>query len=65
MPTIHCPKCEPDNPCDGGHIYVIELGHGIEEKYHYRHGHGAFKRPDGSQYEGEWIDDEYDEYHMS
>lgn len=37
MPTIHCPECEPEKPCDGGHIYVIELGHGIEEKYPYKH----------------------------
>ena len=37
MPTDHCSECEPDKPCDGGHVYVIELGHGIEEKYSYKH----------------------------
>ena len=37
MPTVHCRECEPGNPCDGGHIYVIELGHGIEERYPYKH----------------------------
>ena len=37
MPTEHCPKCEPGEPCDGGHVYVIELGHGIEEKHRYKH----------------------------
>ena len=37
MPTIHCPECEPEKSCGGGHLYVIELGHGIEDKYPYKH----------------------------
>lgn len=36
MPTKHCPNCEPDSPCGGGHVYVIELGHGIQEKFRYK-----------------------------
>jgi hypothetical protein len=36
MPTEHCPVCEPDSPCGGGHVYVIELGHGIQEKSRYK-----------------------------
>lgn len=37
LPTEHCSECEPDEPCDGAHVYVIELGLGIEEKYRWKH----------------------------
>jgi hypothetical protein len=36
MPTDHCPECEPGVSCGGGHVYVIELGHGVEEKSRYK-----------------------------
>ena len=36
MPTKHCPDCEPDSPCGGGHVYVIELGHDIKLRFPHR-----------------------------
>ena len=36
MPTKHCSECEPSQPCDGGHVYVIELGHEIKLKSPHR-----------------------------
>jgi hypothetical protein len=29
----HCQKCSPNSPCGNGHLYVLELGHGIEDRY--------------------------------
>ena len=37
MPTEHCSECEPGKPCGGGHVYVIELGHGIGDNFPYKH----------------------------
>ncbi len=36
MPTMHCSECEPNQPCEGGHVYVIELGHNIKVKFPHR-----------------------------
>ena len=33
MPTEHCPKCEPKNPCGNSHLYVIEFKKEIEKEY--------------------------------
>ena len=33
MPTKHCEKCNPGAPCGNGHLYVLELGLGIEEHF--------------------------------
>jgi len=33
MPTKHCKDCEPNSPCGKGHLYVLELGNGIERHY--------------------------------
>lgn len=30
MPTKHCSECNTDTPCGHGHLYVLELGLGIE-----------------------------------
>nr|AIE95568.1 hypothetical protein [uncultured marine group II/III euryarchaeote AD1000_68_A10] len=37
MPTEHCAQCKPEKPCGGGHVYVIELGHGIGERSPRKH----------------------------
>ena len=29
MPTDHCSRCRPNNPCGNGHLYVIQLDYGI------------------------------------
>ena len=33
MPTEHCSKCNIDTSCGHGHLYVLELGLGIEGRY--------------------------------
>jgi hypothetical protein len=29
----HCQECSPNSPCGKGHLYVLELGHGIEDRF--------------------------------
>ena len=41
----HCPECKPNSPCRKGHLYVLELGYGIEERF-------ALKRKRGYLYVG-------------
>ena len=33
MPTEHCPKCKPKEPCGNSHLYVIEFKKEIEKEF--------------------------------
>jgi hypothetical protein len=41
----HCRKCKSNAPCGNGHLYVLELGHGIGERF-------AVESPKGYLYVG-------------